>query len=126
MTTERHDAARPPHWHWRRWLWVAAAILLAWQIYAGGGEATARIAAALGATALLVALGFAVQYVEQRTERPRRTYLRWAYAAAVLAIVLVAMPLAIGAGFIVGVMLWTGFSAAGLAWAISYERTEPL
>ena len=26
----------------------------------------------------------------------------------------------------IGALLWVGFTAAGLAWCIQYERTEPL
>lgn len=80
----------------------------------------------LALIATLIAFGFAVQYVETRTVRPRRNYLRAALVSAALALVLVAMPLSIGSGLVVGLMLWVGFSAAGLAWAHVYERTEPL
>ena len=110
---------------WRLWLWAAAAIMVALNLLGNRGEAAAIILTLLASVALLVVLAFAVRYVEA-TDRPRKSYLRWALGVAVLGLALVIFPLAIGAGIIVGLILWTGFSAAGLAWAHYYERSEPL
>lgn len=74
---------------------------------------------------LLAALGAALHYVERHTVRPRKNYWRWLVGAIALGLVLVLMPLVLGANLLVGLILWLGLSAAGLAWCIVYERTEP-
>ena len=118
--------ARPPAPRWRNWLWIAAVVLAGLQLWRDPTDAVARVLTIVGLVGLLVVVGFAAQHVETRTERPRKTYLRWALGVAVLGLAFVAMPLAIGAGIVIGLMLWTGFAAAGLVWAVYYERSEPL
>lgn len=118
--------ARPPAARWRNGLWIAAVVLAGLQLWRDPTDAVARVLTIVGLVGLLVVVGFAAQHVETRTERPRKTYLRWALGVAVLGLAFVAMPLAIGAGIVIGLMLWTGFAAAGLVWAVYYERSEPL
>lgn len=79
-----------------------------------------------GMIAVLILIGFAAQAIETRTIRPTRNYLRAALASAVLALLFIAMPLMLGANLWIGLILWGGVTAAGFAWAIHYERTEPL
>ena len=114
-------SSRPPLSRIRQLIWLAVAVVAAVHLLRQGFDAFSLVL-----TAILIAFGFAVQYVETRTVRPRRNYLRAALVSAALALVLVAMPLSIGSGLVVGLMLWVGFSAAGLAWVHVYERTEPL
>jgi hypothetical protein len=118
------DAAKAPHW--RRWLWVGAVLLLGLQLWSDRTDAAFVIASLVVSILLFVALAFAARYIELQTQRPRKTYLRWALGAAVLGLALVAMPLAIGAGVVIGLMLWAGFVAAGFVWARYYEQSEPL
>lgn len=125
MSGEAEPGARAVTPRWRLWLWAAAAVIVGLNLLGNRGEAAAIVLTLLASVALLVVLAFAVRHVEA-TDRPRKTYLRWALGAAVLGLALVIFPLAIGAGIVVGLILWTGFSAAGLAWAHYYERSEPL
>jgi uncharacterized membrane protein HdeD (DUF308 family) len=117
---------KPPALRWRRWLWLAVVLLLAIQLWTDPRDAGYLMAAVLGSIVLLVGLVFAIQHIELRTQRPRKTYLRWVLAVAVLGLALVVMPLAIGAGIAIGLILWVGFSATGFVWVWYYERTEPL
>ncbi|MBL8651896.1 MAG: hypothetical protein JNL35_16020 [Sphingopyxis sp.] len=110
----------------RNWLWLAVVLLAAVQLWRDPSDWAVRVFAMVASVSLLVLIVLAVQYVETRTQRPRKSYLRWAFAVAVLGLVLVAMPLALGAGISIGLMLWAGFAVVGLVWVYFYERTEPL
>jgi hypothetical protein len=101
--------------------WLLAAVLLAVQSLLGGLDPFAIVMAGL-----LILIGFAVEGVETRTQRPLKTYLRVALASAVAALLLIVMPLLIGGALWIGLILWAGLSAAALVWCIHYERTEPL
>jgi hypothetical protein len=71
-------------------------------------------------------IGFALYYIEKSTKRPVKTYLRWGLASFTLGLLLVVLPFASGADVLTGLILWLGFSAAGLVWTVYYERSEPL
>ena len=118
------DSAKAPRWRW--WLWVGALLLLGLQLWSDRTDATFVIVSLVVSILLFVALAFAARHIELRTQRPRKTYLRWALAASVLGLALIAMPLALGAGVVIGLMLWAGFVAAGFVWARYYEQSEPL
>jgi hypothetical protein len=114
-------SSRPALSRIRQLIWLTVAVVAAVHLLRQGFDVFS-----LALIPTLVALGFAVQYVETRTVRPRRNYLRAALMSMVLGLVLVAAPLVMGSGFAVGLILWGGFSAAGFAWVHFYERTEPL
>ena len=114
------EQSRPLSTHVRYGIWLAAAIWAALHFLRDGLDRWS-----IGSIAVLILLGFAFQYVE-KTERPVKNYLRAALGAAMLALVLIVMPLLMGAAIWIGLILWTGLAGALLAWAIYYERTEPL
>lgn len=76
-------------------------------------------------TAILIATGIALWWIETRATRGNRNYLRCALAIFLGAWVLVGLPLRLGINPLVGVLLWAGMAAALLAWVYFYERTEP-
>ena len=47
-------------------------------------------------------------------------------ASAAAALLFIALPAYWHGIMWIGALLWVGFTAAGLAWCIQYERTEPL
>ena len=98
---------------------ILAAVLITARVASNGFDLFILISAAL-----LVVFGLALRHVERHTERPRKNYLRWLLAAMVLGLVLVVLPLSLGADVLVGLILWIGLSAAGLVWCVQYERTE--
>jgi O-antigen/teichoic acid export membrane protein len=98
---------------------ILAAVLLAARVGSRGFDAFILVSAAL-----LIAFGLALRYVERNTRRPRKNYLRWLLGAVALGLVLVVLPLSLGASLLVGSILWIGLSAAGLVWCVQYERTE--
>ncbi len=100
---------------------ILAAVLITVRIVTNGLDLFILVA-----TALLILIGLALQAIERRTRRPLKTHLRWALASVALGLLLVAMPFALSADVIVGAILWIGLSAAGLVWAVYYERSEPL
>lgn len=107
---------------WIRWgALLLAAVLIAARVASHGFDLFILISAAL-----LVVLGLALQYVETHMVRPRKNYLRWLLGAVTLGLILVVLPLYLGANLLVGAILWLGLSAAGLVWCVNYERTEPL
>ncbi|WP_260581576.1 hypothetical protein [Sphingopyxis sp. PET50] len=107
---------------WLRWGALAlAAVLIAARVATHGLDRFILVSAAL-----FVLVGLMFQYVERQTRRPLKTHLRWALASFALGLVLVLLPLALGADLLVGAILWAGLSAAGLVWSLHYERTEPL
>lgn len=114
------EASRPLSTYARYATWLVAAIFAALHFLRSGIDLFS-----VGSIAILILLGFTLQYVE-KTQRPLKNYLRAALGAAVLGLVLIGMPLLIGTGILVGLLLWTGLAGAMLAWAIYYERTEPL
>lgn len=77
------------------------------------------------AIAIFATLGFACQSIERRCQRPLKNYLRAILVSAVLALALIVMPLFMGRGLWIGLILWFGLSGMGLAWVHFYERTEP-
>lgn len=79
----------------------------------------------LVAIAILIGLGVAAQYVERHSDRPAKNYLRVALGSVALGLALIAMPLLMGAGLAIGLILWVALAGGALAWAIYYERTEP-
>lgn len=79
----------------------------------------------LVATVVLIALGAAAHQVELHSRRPAKNYLRVALGSAALGLALVAMPLLIGEGVGIGLILWVALAGGALAWAHFYERTEP-
>ena len=107
---------------WIRWgALLLGAVLITARVVTHGLDLFILVTAAL-----FLLAGFALQAIETRTVRPWKTHLRWALAAVALGLLLVVMPFALGANVIVGAILWVGLSAAGLVWALYYERTEPL
>lgn len=108
-------------WRIRSAAWIVAAVFLCAQLARHGIDPFVLVSAAL-----LVLIGLGLEYIETRALRPRKTYLRWGLAALVLALVLMALPLYLGANLLVGAILWFGLSAAGLVLCVQYERTEPL
>ena len=111
---------RPRLMRWRNAVWLAAVVLFLLNFLHQGIDVFDIVL-----TAIVVALGFVVEHVETRTQRPLKNYLRVALASFALGLVLVAMPLLMGAGIWIGLLLWTGLSGALLFWCIHYERTEP-
>jgi hypothetical protein len=105
---------------WRNAVWLAAAVLFLLGFVRQGIDLTGIVL-----TAVMVALGFAVEHVETRTRRPLKNYLRVALASFALGLVFVVMPLLMGAGIWIGLILWAGLSGAALFWCVYYERTEP-
>jgi type III secretory pathway component EscU len=99
---------------------ILAAVLLTARVASNGFDVFILISAAL-----LVVFGLALRHVERNTERPRKNYLRWLLGAVALGLVLVVLPLSLGADVLVGLILWGGLSAGGLIWVRFYERTEP-
>lgn len=118
MTTGGTSA--PRIMRWRNAVWLAAAVLFLLSFARHGIDI-----ASIVLTAIVVALGFAVEHVETRSRRPQKSYLRVALASFALALVLIVMPLLMDAGIWIGLILWSGLSGAALAWCIHYERTEP-
>jgi len=98
---------------------ILAAVLIAARVGTHGFDLFILVSAAL-----LVVLLLALRHVERHTRRPRKNYLRWLIGAVALGLVLVALPLSLGASVLVGAILWIGLSAAGLIWCVQYERTE--
>lgn len=117
MTIGERSPLKP--WRSALWLTTAIVVVLGFALQGIHPLTVALIAA-------LIAFGFAVQYVENRTRRPLRSYLRVGLASAVLALALIGMPLVMGAGLWIGLILWAGLSGAAFAWIVHYERTEPL
>lgn len=74
----------------------------------------------------LVLIAAAIQHVETRLQRPAKSYARVAIASAAAALLFIALPAYWHGIMWIGALLWVGFTAAGLAWCIQYERTEPL
>ncbi|MDO9367151.1 MAG: hypothetical protein Q7T68_01140 [Sphingopyxis sp.] len=74
--------------------------------------------------AALILFAIAIPYIEA-TERPLKNYLRTGLAVAIVGLALIGMPLIMGSGFLVGLILWIGLSVGGLIWVRFYERTEP-
>ncbi len=74
----------------------------------------------------LVLLAAAIQHVETRLRRPAKSYARVGIASAAAALLFIALPAYWHGIMWIGALLWVGFTAAGLAWCIQYERTEPL
>ena len=126
MTTEPGETAKAAAPGWRKGLWLVALVLLGLQLLRDRSDAVALVLVLFASIGLFVALAFAAHHVETQTRRPRKSWLRWLLAVAVLALVLVVMPFALGADIVVGLILWVGFAVVGLAWAYFYERTEPL
>ncbi len=99
---------------------ILAAVLITARVASNGFDVFILISAVL-----LVALGLALRHVERHTHRPLKNYLRWLLGAVALGLVLVVLPLSLGADVLVGLILWLGLSAGGLIWVRFYERTEP-
>ncbi|MBL0914074.1 MAG: hypothetical protein IBJ13_00705 [Sphingopyxis sp.] len=106
---------------WRYAIWLAAATLFLLNFLRRGIDAFDIVL-----TAIVVAFGFAIEHVETRTQRPRKTFLRGALFSLALAIVFVGMPLTMGASLWLGLILWIAMSGAAIFWCFYYERTEPL
>ncbi|WP_447758047.1 hypothetical protein [Sphingopyxis fribergensis] len=114
-------APRPRAMRWRYAVWLAASVLFLLNFLRHGIDLFS-----IALTAIVVALGFAIEYVEMQTRRPQRNFLRVALASFALALVLIVMPLMMGAGLWIGLILWTALSGGALFWCFYYERTEPL
>ena len=112
---------RPTVLAWIRWgALILGAVLITARVVTHGLDLFILVAAAL-----FVLIAVALQAVETRTRRPVKTHLRWVLATLTFGLLLVFLPLLLGANVIVGAILWFGLSAAGLVWALYYERTEP-
>jgi hypothetical protein len=106
---------------WIRWgALLLGAVLIAARVASHGLDLFILVS-----TALLAIVALALQYTERRTQRPLKTYLRWGLASFTLGLVLVVLPLLLAADIRIGLILWLGLAAAGLVWAIHYERSEP-
>lgn len=114
-------APSPRPMRWRNVVWLTAAVLFLLNFVRRGTDLYS-----VALTAIVVALGFGIEYVETQTRRPLKNFLRVALASFAVGLVLVAMPLLMGAGIWIGLILWIGLSGAALFWCIHYERTEPL
>lgn len=114
-------APGPLRMRWRYAIWLAATVLFLLNFLRHGIDFFS-----IALTMIVVALGFAVDRVEQNTRRPLRNFLRVALASFALALVLIVMPVMMGAGLWIGLILWTALSGAALVWCVYYERTEPL
>lgn len=112
---------RPRVMRWRYAIWLAAGSLFLLNFLRQGIDLFG-----IALTAIIVALGFALEHVETQTRRPQRNYLRVALASCALAIVLIGMPVMMGGGMWIGLILWAALSGAALFWCVYYERTEPL
>ncbi|NIJ38780.1 hypothetical protein FHR22_003504 [Sphingopyxis panaciterrae] len=113
-------APGPRPMRWRHAVWLAAIVLFLLNFVRHGIDLSSIVL-----TAIVVALGFAIEHVETQTRRPLKNYLRVALASFAVGLVLVAMPLLMGSGIWIGLILWSGLSSAALFWCIAYERTEP-
>ena len=73
----------------------------------------------------MIGLGFALYWVETRTERPRRTYYLFGLGSALLffPLVVVAPP---GPSMLLGALIWAGICLLVGIWVVYYERTERL
>jgi len=100
--------------------WTVAAIFLAAQLARYGIDLFVLVS-----SALIVLIGLTLQHIEERADRPLKSYLRWSLASFALGLVLIALPLYLEANLVVGAILWLGLSFAGLLWCVQYERTEP-
>ena len=114
-------APGPRRMRWRYAVWLAAAVLFLLKVLRQGVDLFS-----IALTAIVVALGFAIDHVEQHSRRPLRNFLRVALASFALALVLIVMPVMMGAGLWIGLILWTALSGAALVCCVYYERTEPL
>ena len=113
---------RPTVLAWIRWgALILSMVLITTRVGTHGLDRSILVSAVF-----FVLFGGAFLVIETRTRRPVQTHLRWGLATVALGILLVALPLLGGMNAIVGAILWIGLSAAGLVWALYYERTEPL
>lgn len=101
-------------------LWVCAALLFAIQfVHHDIGLFLPGLALAL------LLLAAAIQHVETQLRRPAKSYARVAVGSAAAALLFIALPAYWHGILWIGALLWFGFTAAGLAWCVQYERTEP-
>lgn len=114
-------APHPRSMRWRYAVWLAATVLFLLNFFRQGVDFFS-----IALTAIIVALGLAVEHVETQTRRPLKNFLRVALASFALGLVLILMPVMMGAGLWIGLILWTALSGGALVWCIYYERTEPL
>lgn len=114
-------APRPRSIRWRYAVWLAATVLFLLNFLRHGIDLFS-----IALTAILVALGLAVERVEMETQRPLRNFLRVALVSFALGLVLILMPVMMGAGLWIGLILWAALSGGALVWCVHYERTEPL
>ena len=114
-------APGPRSMRWRYAVWLAATVLFLLNFFRRGIDLFS-----VALTAIIVALSFAIEQVETRTRRPLRNFLRVALASFALALVLILMPVMMGAGLWIGLILWAALSGGALVWCVYYERTEPL
>ncbi|WP_144036797.1 hypothetical protein [Sphingopyxis witflariensis] len=114
------DAPRLPLGWVRYAAWICVVVAVA-AFYSPRRDFDLLSAASIAA---LILFAIALPHVE-KTPRPLKNYLRAGLGVAALALVLIAMPLLMGAELWLGLILWAGLSTALLAWVYFYERTEP-
>lgn len=114
-------APGPRSMRWRYAVWLAATVLFLLNFFRQGIDFFS-----IALTAIIVALGFAIEHVETQTRRPLKNFLRVTLASCALAIVLILMPVMMGTGLWIGLILWAALSGGALVWCVYYERTEPL
>lgn len=75
----------------------------------------------------VVLLGFAVAafVIENRTQRPRRSFYRLGLASTLLFAFLVIDVATWNGDWFLGALTWLGMSCLGMIWTAHYERTEP-
>lgn len=119
MIADGAPGPRPKRWRYS--VWLAAVVLFLLNFLRLGIDFFS-----IALAAIVVALGFAIDHVETHSRRPLKNFLRVVLASFALALVLIVMPVMMGAGLWIGLILWTALSAAALVWCVHYERTEPL
>ncbi len=115
-----NDASRPPI-VWLRYAAWTGVVIAAAVFYSPWRDFDLQSAVLI---AVLILFAIAIPHVEA-TERPRRNYLRVGLGVAAFGLALIAMPVLMGAGLWIGLILWFGLSATLLAWVHFYEHTEP-
>ncbi|HEX7853191.1 MAG TPA: hypothetical protein VF503_05795 [Sphingobium sp.] len=102
-------------------LWLVVTVFLS-----RDGWSPHEILAAILSAGLMAALFLLLHLIETRSQRPRRSYYRWALVSALLFGLLVIGVAAWGGAIVLGCITWVVMSGLGLFWTIHYERTEPL
>lgn len=74
---------------------------------------------------ILLGFGLAAFFVERRTRRPARSYLRLLLFSALLFSFFVIDVASWKGDWVLGLIAWLGVSCLTAIWTVYYERTEP-